>query len=297
MRNAVRGVQMAALFVCGLCAGSAVPLLAGAHTWDVNEVFVNADGTIWFVELREAGGGNGEVAVGGHDVISLDTLQSFEICLPTGNCNVSGSTGFKFLLFANQAFADLPGAPQPDQVVAGDVFFDATGDTVRYDPYDNLVFPALPTDGIQSYNEGIGVAVNSPTNFAGDTGSVDASGGGSASGAVVLTMDKTPPPFPTVVLDWSASCEAGDTGVGVYRGTLASLLGGAPPPTYDHAMVLCDVSGSSASLPAGGGDLYFLVVPSAPGSEGSYGRNTAGGGAVERPQGASACKAQNISCP
>jgi hypothetical protein len=291
MRNTQRVAVFATSLICVLCAAFAMSVRAGSHTWDVNEVFVNGDGSIWFIELREVGGGNNENGVGGHDIISLDTLASFQIC-----CNVVGDTGLEHLLFGNQAFADLPGAPPPDQIVNINAFFDVTGDTLRYNPWDNLVFPALPNDGINSFNEVTGVAVNSPTNFAGTTGSVDASGGG-ASGSVVLTMNRTSPPLPMLVLNWTISCEPADTAVGVYRGTLVSLLGGTPPPTYNHAMVQCNVGGSSTSVPQGFGDQYFLVVPSGPAREGSYGRDLAGGGSVERPQGTGACRTQEISCP
>ena len=51
------------------------PALAGIHTWDVNEVFSNADGTIQFVELWESQGFTSEVGVG-DGPISSDT-QSF----------------------------------------------------------------------------------------------------------------------------------------------------------------------------------------------------------------------------
>ena len=278
--------------VCGLYAVVGTPLLAGAHTWDVNEVFVNGDGSVWFIELKEVGGGNGENSVGGHDVISLDTLQSFTIC-----CNVVGDTGLQFLLYGNQAFADLPGAPTPDEIINIDAFFDPTGDTIRYDPYDNLAFAdGLPVDGINSFNEDTGVAVNSPTNFAGTTGSVDASGAG-GSGDTTLTMNKTSPPFPTVVLNWTASCAAADTAFGVYRGNLVTLLSGLTPPTYNHARIQCGIAGSNTSIPLGVGNQYYLVVPSGFGTEGTYGRNTAAGGSVERPQGSAACRLQTISCP
>ncbi|MFP6607219.1 MAG: hypothetical protein VCC19_11635, partial [Myxococcota bacterium] len=60
-----RGSIRRLAFALGLWATChAGPALAGIHTWDVNEVFSNADGTIQFVELWEAAGGAGEVNVG-----------------------------------------------------------------------------------------------------------------------------------------------------------------------------------------------------------------------------------------
>lgn len=145
---------------------------AAAHTWDVNEVFSNADGTIQFVELREANGTPNEINVGGRPISSSSFAHSFTI-----DSNVTSPSSNRHLLFATQAFADLPGAPTPDQIIpAGLVpFFDVTGDTVTYNPYDSFVFGPVPTDGVHSMNDGNIVAINTPTNYAGDTASVDAS--------------------------------------------------------------------------------------------------------------------------
>jgi hypothetical protein len=147
---------------------------AGRHTWDVSEVFSNADGTIQFVELVEANGTPGEIAVGGQLIASASLAHSFAIA-----SNVDSPTSNRHLLFATQSFADLPGAPTPDQIIPAGLipFFDINGDTVSYGPYDTFVFGAVPTNGIDSMNDGGVVAPNSPTNYAGATGSVDASGG------------------------------------------------------------------------------------------------------------------------
>ena len=46
---------------------------AGIHTWDVNEVFSNSDGTIQFVELWESAGGADETGVGNGTITSAAT--------------------------------------------------------------------------------------------------------------------------------------------------------------------------------------------------------------------------------
>lgn len=162
-----RAFLIAALSGCG-----AALALAGAHTWDVNEVFSNADGTIQFVELREANGTPGEVGTGNKLVSSDGLAHSFTIA-----SNVTAPTSNRHLLFATQAFANLPGAPTPDQIIPAGVvpFFNVAGDTVRYGAFDAFTFGAVPTDGLNSMNDGGVVALNSPTNYAGQTGSVDAS--------------------------------------------------------------------------------------------------------------------------
>jgi hypothetical protein len=58
-----------------LISFSATAAFAGAHTWDVWEIFSNADGTIQFVELREANGTAFETGIGGHPVIANPVRQ------------------------------------------------------------------------------------------------------------------------------------------------------------------------------------------------------------------------------
>lgn len=148
----------------------------GGHTWRVNEIFSNADGTIQFIEVKEFLGGAGETATAGHNITS--NTRSFTI--PN---NVVPPTSFRHLLLATPAFVGLPGAPTPDYVIpAGSVpFFSIGGDTIRYVPYCAFTFGAgvLPTNGINSIHltthEGhaFSTGVNSPTNYAGATGSIN----------------------------------------------------------------------------------------------------------------------------
>lgn len=144
---------------------------AGIHTWDVNEVFSNADGTVQFVELWEANGTPGETGVGNGTITSDTQSHSF------GNGPVTGPTTNKYYLIATQAFADLPGAPTPDEIIpSGSIpFFSTAGDTVAFGGFDSWLFGVVPTNGTDSLDRSTGVGANSPTNYNGDTGSVDAS--------------------------------------------------------------------------------------------------------------------------
>jgi hypothetical protein len=153
-----------------LLVGVAHTAIAGQHTWDVNEVFSNASGTIQFVELREAAGTPGEVNV--QSVTVSSTGESFLI----GGSALTPPTTNKFFLIATPDFAALPGAPTPDRILppANIPFFATAGDTVSYGPYDSWVFGAVPTNGTNSLNRIGGVLLNSPTNYAGATGSVNA---------------------------------------------------------------------------------------------------------------------------
>jgi hypothetical protein len=143
---------------------------AGIHTWDVNEVFSNADGTIQFVELWEANGTPGETGVG-NGTLSSDT-QSFSI----GAGAVAPPTTNKYYLIATPAFAALPGAPTPDALIpeGSMVFFDVSGDTVSFGSFDSWTFGPVPTNGSDSLDRFTGPGANTPTNYAGESGSVDA---------------------------------------------------------------------------------------------------------------------------
>ncbi len=158
------------------CAAVALALsmsgeaLAGAHTWRVSEIFSSADGQIQFVELVEINGGNGEVMAGTHHITTLANDQLY-----TGN--LTPPTGFHHLLFGTDAYNALPGAPPRDRSIPANFFAVAGPDTVTYVPYDSVSYIAggLPTDGVTSLDtNGLPVA-NSPTNYAGTTGSIDAS--------------------------------------------------------------------------------------------------------------------------
>lgn len=145
---------------------------AGSHTWDINEVFSDSTGNIQFIELIEANGTPNETGVIGRTMSS--TTKNFVIA---GAVIVSPTSNKKFLL-GTAAFAALPGAPAIDALIPIGVlpfFFNVAGDTLMYQPWDTLINGAVPTDGVTSLNRNQTTGVNSPTNYAGTTGSVNAS--------------------------------------------------------------------------------------------------------------------------
>jgi hypothetical protein len=146
-----------------------LPARSASHQWRFNELFTNADGTIQFIEMKECCGETAEHALGAKWVLAVDADHKF-----TFDHNLTGDTAFKHLLLATQGFADLPGAPAPDFIIP-DNFLPIGGDDLEYWMYSaaNLTYAALPTDGVTSYTAKVGDAVNSPTNYAGVTGSID----------------------------------------------------------------------------------------------------------------------------
>jgi hypothetical protein len=147
---------------------------AGVHTWDVNEVFSDASGQIQFVELKNPPANTNETGLNGQTMSNGNAAQNFAI---SGTVPPPNSTGDKHYLLATAAFAALPGAPVPDALIpAGSLPFFVVpgGATISFGGFDSWPTGAVPTDGINSVSRVGGTGVNSPTNFAGDSGSVDA---------------------------------------------------------------------------------------------------------------------------
>lgn len=137
---------------------------AGHHLWRFTEIFSNASGDTQFVELfvPEAG----ENGVGPFTVTAGSNVFSFVNSLPAAS-----STLNTWILIATPNFASLPGAVAPDYILPAH-FFAPGGGTLNYAGVDVWNYGAVPTDGIHSLLKTGATAVNSPTNFAGQTGSV-----------------------------------------------------------------------------------------------------------------------------
>ena len=167
------------------CLGMAgAPAMAGSHTWDIGEIFSNADGTIQFIELKN-GNTAGEIFLGGLSVTSNTNSFTFP-------AHLVGPTNNKTILLATAGFAAL-GGPAPDHIIV-DNFFSTSGDTITYHIYDTVSFIAgqLPTDGCQSLNR-VGASLvpgtNSPKNYAGVTGTVFANPSDTNGDGAVNVLD------------------------------------------------------------------------------------------------------------
>lgn len=148
--------------------------LAGSHLWRFNEIFSSADGTVQFIEMHECCGSEFEVNLQAKWVESDTTGKRF--VFPS---SIDPPTNDKFILLGTAGFAALPGAPTPDFIIP-DSFFSLDGDTLRYWQYEPATVSygpgAVPLDGLKSLSlVGGPTEVNSPTNYAGETGSVDIS--------------------------------------------------------------------------------------------------------------------------
>jgi hypothetical protein len=150
------------------------------HTFQIEEVFSNADGTLQYVVLHEALGMNGESFLAGHTLTSTsggttNTLV-FPTNLPGGGCSYYGCTSSPTadarVLIATQGFAAL-GLVTPDYVIPNG-FLALTNGTINYAGVDQVTYMTLPTDGTSAINRNGGMLQNLATNFNGQTGSVSA---------------------------------------------------------------------------------------------------------------------------
>jgi hypothetical protein len=123
---------------------------------------------------------------------------------------------------------------------------------------------------------------------------VDNSGafGGAIPGRIAdggLTVTKSVLTPGEITLAWPASCAPEGLDFAVHEGTIGSW--------YSHGAVLCSTGGATtASLPPGAGDRYYLVVPMSAAREGSYGVDSAG---AERPRPGNRCRTERdtTACP
>ncbi len=139
---------------------------ASFHLWQINEIYSNASGTVQFIELTTTSGG--QQFLSGHAITASQSggatrTYNFTTDLPGDSANR------KFLI-ATQGFADLH-LVTPDYVIPSG-FLPLSNGTVNFSGVDTITYTALPGDGVTSLGRNGVTAVNSPTNFAGATGTI-----------------------------------------------------------------------------------------------------------------------------
>lgn len=140
------------------------------HLYDISELYSNADGSIQFIELK-VGGSNGESFWRG---LTLQATQSGTVHSFTFPTDLpSTATANTSVLVATQGFADL-GVVTPNFIVPANFLFTSGAASVDFAGVDIVRYTSLPTDGVLSIGRNLATAINSPTNFAGQSGSVSA---------------------------------------------------------------------------------------------------------------------------
>jgi hypothetical protein len=148
------------------------------HTYQIEEIFSNADGTVQYVVMHESQGMSAENFWMGNALTSthLGTTQTyvFRNNLPGVMCGYygcgGGGTANTRVLIASQGFAALhlvtPDFIMPNGFIATD------GATLNYAGVDFVTFTSLPTDGVHALDRSGAAVPNVATNFAGQSAPV-----------------------------------------------------------------------------------------------------------------------------
>jgi len=153
---------------------------ASFHTYQIDQIYSNADGTIQFVVLRETLGYPAEYYFSGHTFTSTQagTIQTYTFMKDLPGASMGGyggmmnSTAFTNVLIATAGFAAL-GLVTPDYVIPNG-FLPLANGTINYAGVDQVSYASLPTDGASAVNRSGMIIQNVAANFAGDSASVTA---------------------------------------------------------------------------------------------------------------------------
>ncbi len=165
----IRKITQIFIFLWLCFAGSAQ---AAFHLWQISEIYSNADGSVQFIELVTQS--PGQQFIQGHGITSQQggTTNTFSFLT-----NLPGDTPGKSFLIGTQGFAAL-NIVAPDYIVPNGFLFTTNGTVTFAEGVDTVSYASLPTTGGLSINKSGATAVNSPKNFAGQTGSVPATAPG-----------------------------------------------------------------------------------------------------------------------
>jgi len=180
MNTSPRRFLLAALSLAAALV--ALPARATFHTYQIQEVFSNADGTVQYVVLHEAIGANGQNLLGqGHALTSIQGMNMQVFAFPDDLPCVGGGgggygympcqTAFTHVLVATAGFAAL-NLVTPDYIVPNG-FVPLSG-TINYAGVDQVTYGQLPSDGVSAIDRNNMVITNIATNFAGQSASVSA---------------------------------------------------------------------------------------------------------------------------
>jgi len=141
----------------------ATAALADFHTFQIEEVYSNADATVQYVVMHESQGKNGENFWAGHTFTAthggIANTFTFPIDLPGGNgyLYTQSPTANKRVLIATAGFAALH-LVSPDYVIPNG-FIATDGVTLNYAGVDVIEFKPLPTDGVGELIDATGLVV------------------------------------------------------------------------------------------------------------------------------------------
>ena len=170
-------LRLLAALAAGLAATAA---RAEFHTFQIEELYSNGDGTVQYVVLHESQGMDGENLLGGHTLTSMPQGGQarafvFPNNLPGGICGYNGctesATANKRVLIATPGFTALNLGVTPDYTIPSG-FLPTSAGTLNYALVDQVSWSALPTDGANALSRSNAIIPNLATNFAGRSASV-----------------------------------------------------------------------------------------------------------------------------
>ena len=271
MRRCLRGAGFFAVLVL-----FATPGWSGSHSWEINEMFSNADGSVQYIELYNPHLANETILKTKWVKGNNNQSPFFGFDLPRD------STTNTYLLLASPSFVTLhPDAPAPDLIFDNTAnFFDIDGDQIHYWNYPLLDWTRLffgpgdlPTDGLHSMNRhwpnrALVSECMTPTNFAGDRlPPTDAS---------ELLVDKLSPDGTQLTLSWTDCLGSGDHHI-IYGAS--SAIGTTLAPSGAKCDIRCSPYdwASGVPNPPSGQWVWFLVLSNDDDeTEGSWGPGSGG---------------------
>ena len=140
---------------------------ASFHLWNINEIYTDSSGSLQFIEFFTSSGG--QQFVGGRQINVANVGNTI-----THSFTIPGdlpSDSFNHTFLVGTAGLQAAGGPAPDYIMANNFLFSGGG-TINFFGANSGTYTALPTDGVNSRTWGDGDAINSPKNFAGQTGVV-----------------------------------------------------------------------------------------------------------------------------
>jgi hypothetical protein len=159
VRSCVTGLMLA------LVMTSTLPARAAFHFWEIREVYTDASGTNQFIEFFSSPGS--QQFVGGQVIRVTSTTGTNTFTIPS---HLPGDSAGKSFIVGTLSITNF-GAPKPDYIIPNNFVFPGGGNLTFF--IGSGPYTALPTDGSLSRTwVGGGNAVNSPRNFAGQTGTI-----------------------------------------------------------------------------------------------------------------------------
>jgi len=161
--------RICALAIVTVCVTFAPESGATFHTYRIEQLYSNADGTVQFIVLHEAANSQGENLFSSHSIRANDSLGGLNgFTFP--NDLPSAQTADTRVLIATEGFAAL-NVVKPDYVVPNR-FLSLKSGSVNFGGVDEVAYAALPVDGVSALNRDGVLVSNIATNFAGQSASL-----------------------------------------------------------------------------------------------------------------------------